>query len=96
MDMPPEAEPVAPASRLTATASEKRMEPGMFRAMLVREAKPGTTLTTEPKPTAQAVVMMAPMEPLAPSLMAGSRVLAWFRFSRQATRMPHTRAMTMA
>ena len=96
MDMPPEAEPVAPASRLTATASEKRMEPGMFRAMLVREAKPGTTLTTEPKPTAQAVFMMAPMEPLAPSLMAGSRVLAWFRFSRQATRMPPTRAMTMA
>ena len=72
------------------------MEPGMFRARLVSTAKRGTALTTEPKPTAQAVFMMAPMEPLAPSLMAGSRTLAWFRLSRQATRMPQIRAMTMA
>ena len=67
------------------------MEPGMFRSDAGEGGKAGDHLDHRPKPAAQAVFMMAPMEPLAPSLMAGGRVLAWFRFSRQATRMPHTR-----
>ena len=55
MDMPPEAEPVDPASTLTATASENRMEPGIFSIAFFSKTKPGTILTTEPKPTALVV-----------------------------------------
>lgn len=76
--MPPEAEPVAPASRLTAMASENRIDTSMFSSRLDSTAKPGTALAAEPKPTAKAVFIMAFMELLTPSLMAGNEEILIF------------------
>lgn len=67
--IPPDAEPVAPANKLTAIASDIRGVPGTFNNISVSVANPGTDLTTVPNPTAPAVLRIAVIEPMAPLLI---------------------------
>ena len=82
--IPPEAEPVAPASTDTAIASEIRGVPGIPRSIVVNVAKPGTDLTTPPKPLAAAVLPIDIRPPAAPSLIAFGNSLAHLRFNTMA------------
>ncbi len=68
MLMPPEAEPVMPASTLTATASEiSGFSPPMPSTPLRTSSKAGSAATTAPKPTSDAVLKIGSTEALAPS-----------------------------
>ena len=70
MLMPPELEPVMPASTFIATASEISGLPGETFSTASRiSAKPAMLAMTAPYPTSEAVLKMGSMDPSVPLLM---------------------------
>lgn len=68
--IPPEDEPVAPASKVTAKASEISGLALRPKSKSVNVWNPGTIFTTPPNPTTAAVFKIAITAPFAPSLRA--------------------------
>ena len=98
MERPPDADPVA-AERIPVDAiSDSRRVIGEVlspTSKLVRSKKPGTTLITDPKPTAQAVFIIAVTAPLEPSVSAVGSIFSLFTLKIKHTRMPSIRAIIM-
>ncbi len=94
--MPPEADPVAPANRLTAIASEIRGFPFMLISRFVMVSKPGTALTTVPNPTAALVLIIAVTDPTAPALMALTKDFTFWKFRIRMSKIPDSKATMMS
>ncbi|GAB0173137.1 hypothetical protein [Helicobacter trogontum] len=64
----------------------------MLKSKSMRFWNPGTLLTTEPKPTAALVLIMAITDPLAPSLIAEIKFLKWVIFKTKIKIIPQSKA----
>ncbi|VEI47580.1 Uncharacterised protein [Actinobacillus equuli] len=67
----------------------------MLRIIVVKCSNPGAILTTLPKPTAAAVLIIAPTAPLAPLPIAGINLSRLFQFKTTANVIPAINAKTI-
>ena len=96
MLMPPEAEPVMPASTLTATASEMTGLPEMPSTESRTVRKAGSEAMTAPYPTSLAVLKIGRKEPMVPVLTDSLTSPNRLRLVSTTTRVATTRATTIA
>ena len=96
MLMPPEAEPVMPASAVTVTAS-LTSTPGMAFSPSATTRKPGSAAITPPKPYSDAVLIDASSAPATAALLpSAKRSLSAPKANTTTVRMPSRSAPSTA
>ena len=96
MLMPPDADPVMPASTFTATASLTRT-PGIAFNPSATVRNPGRAAITPPKPYSEAVLVTESRAPaIAALLPSANRAVTGFHAKATTVRIPRTRAPSTA